>query len=76
MVIICYRTPTIDGTENGRVWPEFTSIKSSLLQINSVQPNILENPYVEKYKFWSGLPMHSRLEKLISLKKSNKKIEL
>jgi len=73
----CCREPTVDGTDNGPAWPAFTSIEeSSLLHIDSVSPKIVKNPFQEKYKFWKGLPLHSRLEKLAALKKSNIKSEL
>lgn len=61
-----YRIPTIDGTDNGKSWPEFTSIgESHLLHIDSVQPKIIKNPLEKEYTFWSGLPLVSRLNKFI-----------
>lgn len=74
---MCFREPTIDGTDNGPAWPAFTSIdESSLLHIDSVNPKIVKNPFEEKYKFWKELPLYSRLEKLATPKKSNAKSEL
>jgi len=76
-MLFFYRTLTIDGTDNGTAWPEFTSINdSSLLYIDSVKPKIVNNMYSEKYKFWDSLPLFSRLYKLKTLTKSNIKNEL
>lgn len=67
----------MDGTDNGSVWPEFTTVEdSSLLYIDSVQPSIIKNPYGEKYTFWSGLPLTSRLNTSIPTEKSYAKSEL
>lgn len=60
------KIPTIDGTDNGKTWPEFTSIRESLLlHIDSVQPKIIKNPLEKEYTFWSGLPIVSLLKKSI-----------
>lgn len=76
-IINCFRTPTVDGTDNGSAWPVFTTVKdSSLLYIDSAQPKIIKNPYEEKYKFWSELPLSSRLDKSTSTKTSFVKSEL
>lgn len=73
-IIIYFRTPTIDGTDNGKAWPVFTTIEeSSLLHIDSVQPKIIKNPYEDKYNFWRDLPLFSRL---VDTKSSYKKTEL
>lgn len=75
--IICFRIPTVDGTDNGQAWPVFTSIEeSTLLHIDSVQPKLAKNPFMEEYKFWSELPLLSGLNKFTSPKKSNIKNEL
>lgn len=72
-----YREPTIDGTDNGPVWPTFTSVEeSSILLIDSTEPKIVKNPFQEKYKFWNELPILSRYDQFIALKKSNTKTEL
>jgi len=72
-----FRELTIDGTNNGPAWPAFTSIEeSSLLHIDSIHPKIVKNSFQEKYKFWKELPLHSRLEKLATLMRSNVKNEL
>lgn len=72
-----FSTPTVDGTENGAAWPAFTSMeKSSLLHIDSVEPKIVRNPFEEKYKFWSELPLLSRLSKIKLSKESSTKNEL
>ncbi|XP_060847593.1 juvenile hormone esterase-like isoform X1 [Rhopalosiphum padi] len=70
------KIPTIDGTDNGKAWPEFTSIgESVLLHIDSVQPKVIKNPLEKEYKFWSELPLLSRLNKFISPINSNIKDE-
>lgn len=75
--VIYFRTPTVDGTDNGQAWPVFTSIgQSELLHIDSVQPKLVKNPFEKKYKFWSELPLLSGLKKFISPKNSNLKNEL
>jgi carboxylesterase 2 len=52
----------VDGTDNGLAWPVFTTVEdSSLLHIDSAQPSVIKNPYEDKFKFWSGLPLTSRL---------------
>lgn len=71
-----FRVPTIDGTDNGTFWPEFTSIDSLILKIDSVQPNVMNNPLTEVYKFWSELPIGTRLMKLKSSEYSSSKIDL
>lgn len=72
-----YREPTIDGTNNGTPWQRFTSIEeSSILLIDSVEPKIIKNPFVEKYTFWNELPIFSRFDQIIALKKTNIKTEL
>jgi hypothetical protein len=75
-IIICSRILTIDGTDNGKAWPVFTSIgESVLLHIDSVQPKVIKNPLEKEYKFWSELPLLSRLNKFISPINSNIKDE-
>lgn len=72
-----FRTPTVDGTENGLDWPVFTTIKdSSFLYIGSDQPTTIKNPYEEKYTFWRGLPLTSCLNTSIPINKSYVKSEL
>lgn len=72
-----FRTPTIDGTDGGTAWPKFTSVEdSSLLHIDSERPKLVKNPFAKKYKFWSSLPLLSRLEKSIAMQKQNVKNEL
>lgn len=52
----CFRIPTIDGSDSGNAWPKFTSNKTfPTLLIDSAQPKIIENPFQEKYAFWSQL---------------------
>jgi len=71
------RTPTIDGTDSGSVWPAFTSIEdSSLLHIDSARPKVVKNPFGEVYKFWSELPLMSRLLESTGSPKRNAKSEL
>lgn len=61
-VLKCFRVPTIDGTEKGTVWPEFTSISSSVLKIDSSKPKIIKNPLADMYKFWDALPIGPQLD--------------
>ncbi|XP_025194178.1 venom carboxylesterase-6-like [Melanaphis sacchari] len=70
------KIPTIDGTDNGKAWPVFTSVEeSAILHINSNQPKIVKNPFVKEYTFWSGLPLLSRLNTSKSPINSNIKDE-
>ncbi|XP_050531732.1 juvenile hormone esterase-like [Daktulosphaira vitifoliae] len=63
--------PTIDGKENGLAWPQFESFEeSSILHLNSPQPNIKLNPFKEKYNFWNKLPLLSHLNEIVSKKSS------
>jgi len=60
------KIPTIDGTENGSVWPTFNQQDQPILHINSDQPNIIGNPFEEKYTFWNNLSLLHNLNKVIS----------
>jgi len=60
-----YRSPTIDGTMDGRPWPTFNSQRQLILHIHSDGPDIIQNPFEEKYNFWNNLPLLSNFEKVI-----------
>lgn len=64
-----YRLPTIDGTINGPAWPTFHSQRQSILHIHSDHPDIIQNPFEEKYIFWNKLPLLSNFKKVISKNK-------
>ncbi|KAL5242174.1 hypothetical protein ACI65C_009584 [Semiaphis heraclei] len=57
---------TIDGTADGPPWPTFNSQRQLLLHIHSDNPDIIQNPFEEKYTFWNNLPLLSNFEKVIS----------
>lgn len=61
-----YRSLTIDGTADGPPWPTFNSQRQLLLHIHSDNPDIIQNPFEEKYTFWNNLPLLSNFEKVIS----------
>lgn len=73
-IIVCFRIPTIDGTDNGTLWPPLNATEETFLHINSVKPQIIKNPLMDMHKFWSELPLNSRLKKFASTKKSNTKM--
>lgn len=53
-----YSEATIDGSENGLVWPEFTKSNQLMMYLNSSQPSIKQNPLKDNYKFWNSLPIY------------------
>lgn len=61
-----YRTPTIDGKENGLEWPTFNQQMQRILHVNSHQPNVIQNPFEETYAFWKNLSLLNNLKNLIS----------
>ncbi|XP_060845477.1 uncharacterized protein LOC132925065 [Rhopalosiphum padi] len=63
------KLPTIDGTINGPAWPTFHSQRQSILHIHSDHPDIIQNPFEEKYIFWNKLPLLSNFKKVISKNK-------
>lgn len=76
MVNIWYKfvaseTLTINGTDAGAVWPEFSANdKFPFLYIDSAQPTIIPNPFEEKYQFWSQLFRRLRRSNEIASRKS------
>lgn len=70
-IIVFLRIPTIDGTDNGTLWPQLNATGATLLHIDSVKPKLIKSPLMDYYKFWNELPLNTRLNKLASKKKSN-----
>jgi len=53
-----YSDPTIDGQDNGLIWPKFTQLNQSMLHLNSSRPSLIQNPFKDGYTFWSELPIY------------------
>lgn len=65
ILYIFFRTPTIDGAENGSAWPSFNSQKQIILHINTSGSNVIQNPFVENYVFWNNLPLLSNIKIMV-----------
>ncbi|XP_050531758.1 esterase E4-like isoform X3 [Daktulosphaira vitifoliae] len=55
-------TPTINGTQEGIIWPSFNLLNTSMiLRMDSDKPKITNNKFKDVYDFWNNLPILSRL---------------
>lgn len=61
IIFIVFSTLTIDGLSTGTNWPLFNAEDMEYLLINSSNPVVLKQPYLDEFTFWNDLPILSRL---------------